>query len=167
MTLTKMAVILIAVAASAVAAGPELRIAVNMTTIESAPIFVAAGAGTVQLISGGIPLLVSGAADAATNAETQAILRSVASPNLRIILTVAECSYRVVARRSAGIRRAADLRGKRIGTAANTSSHYYLAKMLRTANMISVPMRFACVSGRTALRAFWCIMWKASIAVSQ
>jgi sulfonate transport system substrate-binding protein len=115
-----------------------LRIAVNMTTIESAPVFLAAegasGAGIV-LSAGGIPQLVAGDADAATNAETQALLRSATNPNLRIVLTIAECYYRIVARRSAGITRLADLRGKRIGTALSTSAHYYLTKMVGTAGL--------------------------------
>ena len=115
-----------------------LRFAVNMTTIESAPVFLAAegpsGAG-IGVSSGGIPLLVSGEADAATNAETQALLRSAASPNLRIVLTVAECYYRIVARRSAGISRLSDLKGKKVGTSLSTSAHYFLSKMARTAGL--------------------------------
>jgi sulfonate transport system substrate-binding protein len=115
-----------------------LRFAVNMTTIESAPVFLAAegpsGAG-IGVSSGGIPLLVSGEADAATNAETQALLRSAASPNLRIVLTVAECYYRIVARRSAGIGRLSDLKGKKVGTSLSTSAHYFLSKMARTAGL--------------------------------
>jgi NitT/TauT family transport system substrate-binding protein len=119
-------------------ASAPLRIAVNMTTIESAPVFLAAegrsGAG-MALNAGGIPQLVSGEAEAATNAETQALLRSAANPNLRIVLTVAECYYRIVARRSAGITRLADLRGKKVGTALSTSAHYFLVKMARTAGL--------------------------------
>jgi NitT/TauT family transport system substrate-binding protein len=109
-----------------------------MTTIESAPVFLAAegpsGAG-IGVSSGGIPLLVSGEADAATNAETQALLRSAASPNLRIVLTVAECYYRIVARRSAGISRLSDLKGKKVGTSLSTSAHYFLSKMARSAGV--------------------------------
>jgi NitT/TauT family transport system substrate-binding protein len=119
-------------------AARPLRFAVNMTTIESAPVFLAAegpsGAG-IGVSSGGIPLLVSGEADAATNAETQALLRSATSPNLRIVLTVAECYYRIVARRSAGISRLSDLKGKKVGTSLNTSAHYFLSKMARTAGL--------------------------------
>ena len=119
------------------ASSPPLRIAVNMTTIESAPVFAAAEelGGAVRVVSGGIPLLTSAEADAATNAETQALIRSVADPGIRVILTVAECAYRVVARRSAGIARPADLRGKRIATAANTSAHYHLVKTLKAAGL--------------------------------
>jgi sulfonate transport system substrate-binding protein len=117
---------------------PRLRFAVNMTTIESAPVFLAAegsaGAG-IGVSAGGIPLLVSGEADAATNAETQALLRSATSPNIRVVLTVAECYYRIVARRSAGISRLSDLKGKKVGTALSTSAHYFLSKMARTAGL--------------------------------
>lgn len=117
---------------------PRLRFAVNMTTIESSPVFLAAegpsGAG-IAVRSGGIPLLVSGEADAATNAETQALLRSASSPDIRIVLTVAECYYRIVARRSAGINRVADLKGRKVGTALNTSAHYFLSKMTRRAGL--------------------------------
>ena len=117
---------------------PRLRFAVNMTTIESAPVFLAAegpaGAGIV-VSGGGIPLLVSGEADTATNAETQALIRSATSPNIRVVLTVAECYYRIVARQSSGIARLSDLKGKRVGTALNTSAHYFLSKMARTAGV--------------------------------
>ena len=121
-----------------------------MTTIESAPVFLAAegpaGAGIV-VNSGGIPLLVSGEADAATNAETQALIRSATSPNIRVVMTVAECYYRIVARRSAGISRLSDLKGKKVGTALSTSAHYFVSKMARRAGLaeadvtaVSVPL---------------------------
>jgi len=109
-----------------------------MATIESAPVFVAAQNATdvrMELSAGGIPVLLDGAVDAATNSETQALIRSVDRPDLRIVMTVAECSYRIVARRAAGITTLADLRGKKIGTPANTSAHYYLVKALRRAGV--------------------------------
>jgi sulfonate transport system substrate-binding protein len=117
---------------------PPLRVAVNMTTVESAPVFLAAqgvAGREMALTGGGIPLLVNRSADAATNSETQILLRSVDNPELRIVMTVAECEYRIVARRSAGIRRLVDLRGKKVGTPANTSAEYYLSKMLRTVKL--------------------------------
>jgi ABC-type nitrate/sulfonate/bicarbonate transport system substrate-binding protein len=126
-------------------------VAVNMTTIESAPVFLAAQNAAdvrIDLRSGGIPMLLDGDVDAATNSETQALLRSVARPDLRIVMTVSECAYRIVARRSAGIGRLGDLRGKKIGTPANTSSAYYLAKTLQTVKLAEsdvtiVPMAVA------------------------
>ena len=134
---------------------PPLRVAVNMATVESAPVFLAAQRaerGSVTLSSGGIPLLVDRTADAATNSETQALLRSVDSPDLRIVMTVAECEYRIVARRSAGIRGLVDLRGKKVGTPANTSAEYYLSRMLRTvkldeADVVLIPMAVADMAG--------------------
>ena len=120
------------------ASTPPLRVAVNMTTVESAPVFLAAqgpAARNMALTGGGIPLLVDRTADAATNSETQILLRSVDNPDLRIVMTVAECEYRLVARRSAGIRRLVDLRGKKVGTPANTSAEYYLSKMLWTVKL--------------------------------
>ena len=117
---------------------PTIRVAVNMTTVESSPIFVAAQNSTdvrIDLSAGGIPALLEGTADAATTSETQALLRSIERPDLRIVMTVAECAYRIVARRSAGVSKLADLRGKRIGTPINTSAHYYLSRALRTAGL--------------------------------
>ena len=114
-----------------------MRIAVNTTTIESAPVFVAGEmlGGAVELVSGKIPLLLDGSADAATNAETQALLFSLERPDIRIILTVAECGYRIIAPRVGGIRQAADLRGRKIGTVRHTSSHFYAVKTLRSAGL--------------------------------
>jgi sulfonate transport system substrate-binding protein len=115
-----------------------LRIAGNMTTIELAPILVAANGlyrGPVTVINGGIPNLMRGEVDAATNAETQLLRQSIDDPSLRIISTEAESFYRIVARRSAGIRSVKDLRGKRIAVAPNTSAHYYLVKSLALAGV--------------------------------
>ena len=60
---------------------------------------------------------------------------SVDNPDLRIIMTVTESFYRLVARRSAGIETLADLKGKRVMLPANTSANYYLVAMLRTVGL--------------------------------
>jgi len=115
-----------------------LRAAGNMTTIELSPLLVAADKvyrGEISVINGGIPAIVSGMVDVATNAETQLLRQSVDDPDLRVIFTVAESFYRIVARKSAGIRRIADLKGKRITTPRNTSAHYFLMKMLATGRL--------------------------------
>jgi NitT/TauT family transport system substrate-binding protein len=117
---------------------PALRIAGNMTTIELAPVLVAAEGlypGSATVINGGIPNLVRGEVDAATNAETQLLRQSVDDPSLRVILTEAESFYRIVARRSAGIGSVKDLRGKKIAIAPYTSAHYYLVKSLALAGV--------------------------------
>ena len=119
------------------APGP-LRVQGNVTTIELAPVLLAAQAHSepVQITNGGVPdLFRPNGAQLATNAETQALRVSVDNPDLRIILTVSEGLYRIVARRSAGISTLADLKGKRIYTIPVTSSGYFLHRMLRTAGM--------------------------------
>lgn len=85
------------------------------------------------------------AADVAAHAETQALRTSLDHPDLRIILTVTEGIYRIVARRSAGIDTLADLAGKRIGVVGNTSSAYFLHRMLASiqlseADAVIVPL---------------------------
>lgn len=123
-------------------AGP-LRVYGNLQTFEIAPVLVAARhyyPGQASVTMGSIANLVgapsvpgfgeAGEADLATNAETQALRYSVEHPNLRIVMTVTEGLYRVVARRSAGIASVADLRGKRVATIPSTSSGYFLKLML-------------------------------------
>jgi len=120
----------------------------NITTFEIAPVLLAADqyypdAATVEM--GGIANLVGepaiagfgtdGVADLATHAETQALRYSVRHPDLRIILTVTEGHYRIVARRSAGIATLADLKGKRIATVPPTSAGYFLNVMLARAGL--------------------------------
>lgn len=120
--------------------GPDapFTVAVNTTTIEGGPVYVAIEGSrgrAFRLIDGGVRNLANGGAHAATNAETQMLLASTTIPNIRMLLTVAEGHYRVVARRSAGINRIQDLRGKRITTVRNTSAHYYLVKVLTSAGL--------------------------------
>jgi hypothetical protein len=117
--------------ASAGIAAEKLRVGVNLTTIETVPIYLAAEGLDVALAGGAIPALTGGKVDVVTNAETQAILRSTERPDIRVILTVAEYGYRIVARRSAGVGAASDLRGKRIATSLNSSAHFYIVKTLR------------------------------------
>jgi sulfonate transport system substrate-binding protein len=120
------------------AAAEKLRVGINLTTIETLPIYLAAEgplAGALELTGGAIPSLTEGKVDTVTNAETQALLRSTANPDIRVILTVAEYSYRIVARRSAGIATASDLRGKKIATQLNSSAHFYIVKTLRGAGL--------------------------------
>lgn len=127
-----------------------------MTTIELSPLLVAADKiypGEIRLANGGIPAIVSGMADVATNAETQLLRQSVDDPDLRVIFTVAEGLYRLVARRSAGIRRIADLRGKRITTPPNTSAHYFLVKMLATAHLSETDVTLVPINPLTDMSA--------------
>jgi len=137
-TLRRLPLVLLCAALPLAAAESPLRVHGNTSTIELAPVLLAAqaGRGAVSLANGGVPDLAKpGGAELATNAETQALRASLDNPDLRIILTVSEGLYRVVARRSAGINSLADLKGKRIATIAVTSSGYFLHRMLRTAGL--------------------------------
>lgn len=126
-----------------------LRIYGNLSLLEMAPVLLAAKElypgeamlehGSVMSLWGQSSDLASldstGQSDLATNSETQALRATVAHPDLRFIFTVAECPYRIVARRSAGIAGLADLRGKRIGTQLESSAAFFLESMLRTADV--------------------------------
>jgi len=131
--------------ATAAEAAPPLRLHGFLESLEIAPVLLAVerhyperGSAPV-LRRGGIANLVGGVttnygdagiADVATNAETQLLRNSVAHPELRVVMTVTEGHYRIVARRSSGIARLADLKGKRVGTMPNTSAAYFLERML-------------------------------------
>jgi sulfonate transport system substrate-binding protein len=131
-----------------------LRAAGNMSTIELSPLLVAAERiypGQITVINGGIPAIMSGMVDVATNAETQLLRQSVDDPGLRVIFTVAESFYRIVARKSAGIRRIEDLKGKRITTPRNTSAHYFLVKMLTTAHLSEADVKLVTINPFTEM----------------
>src|SRR5688572_28965976 len=135
--------------ASSRSSGEMLRIYGNLSLLEMAPVLLAADRiypGKTQLEHGSVMALwgeasdiaslsSAGRADLATNSETQALRGSVAHADLRFIFTVAECPYRIVARRSAGIARLADLRGKRVGTQLESSGEFFLDAMLRTVGL--------------------------------
>jgi len=117
---------------------PPLRVAGAATVIELGAVHVAARdlyKGPITVSNGGVPTLTSGEADVATNAETQLLRQSVIDPDLRVIFTVVESHYRIVARKSAGIAKLADLKGKRVAVPRNTSAEYFLFKMLASVGL--------------------------------
>jgi NitT/TauT family transport system substrate-binding protein len=117
----------------------------NRSTIELAPVLLAAERSGAIVKMGGVNNLTGdpgapgytsdGLADVATNAETQALRASVKNPNIRIVMTVTEGLYRMVARKSAGINSIADLKGKRIATIPPTSSGYFVSLLLGKAGL--------------------------------
>jgi len=116
---------------------PPIKVA-GARWIELSPVLVAANSlypQKLEVPSGGVVSITSGAADLATNAETQLLRESVTNPDLRIIMTVSESFYRLVARRSAGISKLSDLKGKRVLLPRQTSAHYYFVAMLRSAGL--------------------------------
>jgi sulfonate transport system substrate-binding protein len=118
---------------------PPLKITSDTASIEFTPLLVAAEnlySGKATVGSGGIvTLLNDNTVDLGSNAETQSLRQSVDHPNLRIIFTVTETFYRIVASRAAGVTKLADLKGKSIATIPNTSAAYYVDKMMRTVNL--------------------------------
>ena len=150
--------------ASSRSSGEMLRIYGNLSLLEMAPVLLAADRiypGKTRLEHGSVMALwgeasdiaslsSSGRADLATNSETQALRGAVAHPDLRFIFTVAECPYRIVARRPAGIARLADLRGKRVATQLESSGEFFLDSMLRTVGLATGDVKLEHFMAHTA-----------------
>ena len=113
-------------------------VAVATAVLEAAPIHIAdrgpSGDG-FRVIDGGVRTVALKGAHAAGNATTQMLRVLGDNPNVRLLFTLVNGNYRIVAKRSAGINRVGDLKGKRIVVPANTSANYYLVAMLRTAGL--------------------------------
>lgn len=141
---------------AAAASGPEaagpLRVA-GRNWIELSPVYLAAesfATEPVTVVGGGVADLATDDADVATNAETQLLQESIENPDLRVILTVSESAYRIVARRSAGIESLADLEGKRIMVPPGTSAQYFVVAMLATVGLTEDDVEFVPLPDGTA-----------------
>jgi len=113
-------------------------VACATATLEASPIFVTAQGpfgSRMQFINGGVRTLANTGAHAATNATTQMLVVLRDNPKVRLLFTLAEGNYRIVAKRSAGVARLSDLKGKRVVVPRTTSAHYYLVAMLRSAGL--------------------------------
>src|SRR5262245_25923114 len=113
-------------------------VAVAMAVLEAAPIHIASQAtagGGFRVIDGGVRTVALKGAHAAGNATTRMLRVLGDDPNVRLLFTLVDGNYRIVAKRSAGINRLADLKGKRIVVPRNTSANYFLVAMLRTAGL--------------------------------
>jgi len=151
--------------------GPYLDLAFSGLTsaVELAPLRLAANGlypAKVTISSGGVDnLFGSNAALIASNAETQALRSSVQHTDLRIIFTICEGLYRIVAKKSSGITTLADLKGKSI-TAPNSgaSSDYYLYKMLGTVGLTTSDVRItAGMPGMGTLSTDAATIWEPGI----
>jgi NitT/TauT family transport system substrate-binding protein len=113
-------------------------VAVAMPVLEAAPIHIAdqgpSGAG-FRVIDGGVRTVALKGAHAAGNATTQMLRVLGDNPNVRLLFTMIDGNYRIVAKRSAGITRLADLKGKRVVVPRDTSANYFLVAMLRSAGL--------------------------------
>jgi len=151
--------------------GPYLDLAFSGLTsaVELAPLRLAANGlypAKITISSGGVDnLFGSNAALIASNAETQALRSSVQHTDLRIIFTICEGLYRIVAKKSSGIATLADLKGKSI-TAPNSgaSSDYYLYKMLGTVGLTTSDVKItAGMAGMGALSTDAATIWEPGI----
>lgn len=121
---------------------PDLRFSGLVSAVELAPLRLATNGvypAKITIASGGVDALCGSnpSADIATNAETQ-LLRVTGMggcDNVRIVFTLCEGLYRIVAKKSAGITTLADLAGKRVMAPSGASSAYYLSRMLAAANV--------------------------------
>jgi sulfonate transport system substrate-binding protein len=118
--------------------GALFTVACATAVIEAGPIYAldeAPFGARMQYINGGVRTLANDGAHAATNATTQMLIVLRDNPKVRLLFTLVEGLYRIVAKRSAGIRTLADLKGKRVVVPRNTSAHYHLVAMLRSAGL--------------------------------
>jgi len=113
-------------------------VAVATAVVEAAPVYMAKEGpfgAQFQYINGGVRTLQNNGAHAAGNATTQMLVVLRDNPKVRLLFTLVDGNYRIVAKRSAGISRLADLKGKRVVTPRNTSAHYHLVALLRSAGL--------------------------------
>ncbi|KAI0469581.1 periplasmic binding protein-like II [Xylaria cf. heliscus] len=132
----------------------SLKVASNLEVLEWTPELIAKEdffAGSVTIVSGGIPSLASDASvDLGANSETQLLRQFATHRNLRTVITTAEVSYRIVASRKAGIAKLEDLKGKRIGAFPSTSSEYFVQTYLATIGL--KPSDYTIVPGGACLK---------------
>jgi len=149
-------------------ADAPFTVAVATAVVEAAPVYMTAEGpfGTsMQYINGGVRTLANNGAHAAGNATTQMLVVLRDNPKVRLLFTLTEGLYRIVGKRSAGITRLADLKGKRVVVPRSTSANYYLVAMLRSAGLkesdvtlVNVPatgMAAALVRGEADAISMW------------
>jgi len=120
------------------AADAPFTVAVATAVVEAAPVYMAKEGPfgpKMQFINGGVRTLTNNGAHAAGNATTQMLVVLRDNPNVRLLFTLVEGLYRIVAKRSAGINTLADLKGKRVVVPRSTSANYHLVAMLRSAGL--------------------------------
>ncbi|KAH8890470.1 periplasmic binding protein-like II [Thozetella sp. PMI_491] len=126
-----------------------LKISSALSTIEYTPEAIAIKdffKGSASISNGGVANIVSDKTiDLASNAETQALRQYATHKNLRIIYTVCEVTYRIVANGKSGIKNLKDLKGKKIATMQSTSAAYFVERLLATAGL--GPSDYTIVSG--------------------
>jgi ABC-type nitrate/sulfonate/bicarbonate transport system substrate-binding protein len=107
--------------------------------------------GSATLTSGGVANLASDKSiDLAANAETQGLLQYASHKNIRMIYTIVDVPYRIVANKASGITKLSDLKGKKIGTMPGTSAGYFINQMMANAGLKSGD--YTVVSGNVCMK---------------
>jgi sulfonate transport system substrate-binding protein len=140
--------LLLAAGLAGMAAAAPLTVAVSRSP-HSLPVFVALAEGlfeaeglTVKVVEAPsgrrcLKLMAEGQADLGTAAETAIVFESFERTDFSIVASFSSTSSDVelVARRSAGIKAASDLVGKRVGVVKGTSAQYFLDIFLLNNNV--------------------------------
>lgn len=132
-----------------------IKIAASLQVIEHTPVPYAIKnfyKDQASLVSGGVASLPSDkTVDLGANADFQGLIQYGAHKNIRMIYTIVDVPYRVVANKAAGITTLADLKGKRVGTMPNTSANYFVKKLLNSAGVKD--SEYTAVSGNICMKA--------------
>lgn len=108
--------------------------------------------GQASIVSGGVASLPSDKTiDLGANAEYQGLIQYGTHKNIRMIYTIVDVPYRIVANKTAGTSALADLKGKRIGTIPGTSANYFVKKLLNSAGVKD--SEYTVVSGNGCMKA--------------
>lgn len=106
--------------------------------------------GQASLVSGGVASLPSDkTVDLGANAEYQGLIQYGTHKNIRMIYTIVDVPYRVVANKAAGINTLADLKSKRVGTMPGTSANYFVKRLLNSAGV----SEYTTVSGNVCFKS--------------
>lgn len=132
-----------------------LRIACSQMWIEHTPIPYAIKnfykGDTATVINGGVATLSDRSVDLGANAETQGLKNYAQHKNYRLIGIIVDVTYRLVASKAAGIKTLADLKGKRVGAMAGTSSEVFVRQLLASAGLAQ--QDYTVVGGDVCMRA--------------
>lgn len=134
----------------------SLKIATALQWIEHTPQPYAIrnfykGSSAATLVSGGVANLGSDSSfDLAANAETQGLKQYANHKNIRLIYTICEVPYRIVANKASGIKTLADLKGKKIGAMKGTSAGIFVQRMMASVGVQE--SQYTLVSGSVCMK---------------
>ncbi|KAK5651275.1 hypothetical protein OQA88_12683 [Cercophora sp. LCS_1] len=114
---------------------PAIIVAARSILIEATPLVIAIQDYYKEdpnsaFINGLPDIWLNSTVDLPAGAEVHILHDAPAHPDLRVITTVAEVYYRIVANKKSNITTLADLKGKRIGIVRNTTSEYFAYRFL-------------------------------------